>query len=579
MFKSKTLSLITLLLFANTQLSNELFARTQTQKAILPRPISYARGVVVSRSQIASEIGARVMQEGGNAFDAAIATGYALSVINPKDSGIGGGGFALVYEAKTKKLSVIDFRETAPVRINQSSYQFLKGPKAAAVPGTVAGYEYIREHFGKLDRNALIEPSIELAEDGFEVTKYYRNAIEDKKAEFSLTSREVFLPKGKVPQVGDKIRQPALAKTLRLIADRGAQEFYEGTIAKQIAKSMAQQGGLIQLIDLKGYEVEKREALCGTYRELYRICSAPPPSAGGLVLVEALNILENFNLPKYDYNSPQRLHYVIEAMKFAFADRATQVGDPAFNPIMIKPLLTKELGRERALRIQKAGKAIPSDQILTTESLEEEVSQEKPETTHFTASDREGNVITITVSLNGRFGSGYIEPGTGILLNNTLDDFSRGEGKKNQYGLVAGKLNLPYPRKRPLSSITPTVVFETEDDQPILALGAPGGPTISNAVLNVLLAFLDHRMTLNDSIEAGRVHHQWMPDYVFGERNLLTPEVKSELRERYGYKTPPEDLELWRRFYWTVEAIAFDPKTGSVEGVSDARAEQGLAYD
>ncbi|MEI7474013.1 MAG: gamma-glutamyltransferase [bacterium] len=531
----------------------------------------FSQGVVVSKNEIASKVGADILAKGGNAIDAAIGTGYTIGVVEPQGSGIGGGGFALIYLAKTKKLIAVDFRERAPQNINKYPYEFRIGPKAAGIPGTVAGLEYLRKKYGKLDRKQDIEPVIKVARQGFPVNKTLNYAItvqQENIRKFEST-KKIYLPNDKVPQIGDVIKQIDLANSLEKIEKGGTQEFYEGGLAKTITDEAQKVGGFLTLNDLKNYKVHEVQPICSTYRGK-KICSFPPPSSGGVCIIEALNILENFNMPSYQYTSPERIHYVIEALKFSFADRATKLGDPRFNKdLNINELTSKDYAKKIAERIKTSEKAIPSSKVYET--------AEKPQTTHFTVADKDGNIVAMTMSLNGHLGSKFVVPDTGILLNNTLDDFSLPDSKPNQFGLIGNDKNFPAPDKTPLSSMSPTIVFD--NDKPVLALGSPGGPTIISAVFNTLLAYIDNQMTVEQAVAAGRVHHQWMPDEVYAEKSLIDEKTQKTLEDKYNYNFPKDNKSVWSRFYWNIQAIELNQNKQSLKGVSDPRTEQGVVYE
>lgn len=529
----------------------------------------FSNGVVVSKNEIASKVGVEILNKGGNAIDAAIGTGYTLGVVEPQGSGIGGGGFALIYIAKTKKLVAVDFRERAPKNINNYPFEFRVGPKAAGIPGIVAGFEYLRENYGKLDRKNDIDPVIKVAKEGFPVNGTLNYAIGRQQPyirEFEST-KSIYLPNDEVPDVGYVLKQTDLAKSLEKIKKGGVKEFYEGSLAQKITSEAQKYGGLLTLEDFKNYKVYEVKPVCSTYRGKV-ICSFPPPSSGGACIIEGLNILENFDLPSMSYQSPERIHYVIEALKFSFADRAYKLGDPRFNKLNMVELTSKEYAKNIAERIKKSEKAIPSEYVFET--------AEKPETTHFTVVDKEGNIVAMTLSLNGHLGSKFVVPDTGILLNNTLDDFSLPNSKPNQFGLVGNSKNFPEAYKTPLSSMSPTIVFE--NGKPILALGSPGGPTIISAVFNTLLAYIDQKMPLEEAVAAGRVHHQWKPDHVYSEKNLINCEMKKILHEKYGYVFPPDSIAVWPRFYWNIQAIELNNSEHKLKGVSDPRTEQGVLY-
>jgi gamma-glutamyltranspeptidase/glutathione hydrolase len=533
----------------------------------------FKKGIVVSKNPEASKVGAYILSKGGNAVDAAVATGYAIGAIEPSGSGLGGGGFALIYMADTKEIKSIDFRVRAPQNINKGKEKidFRNGPTASGTPGELAGYEYLRQKYGNLSRKEILEPVIALAKKGAPVTKKLHNGILDRRQyiEKYNSNSEIFLPSGKVPEVGYILKRPELAKTLELISQKGAEEFYRGNLAKKIASDIQKAGGILTIKDLNNYKVYEVKPVCGTYRGEKKICSFPPPSSGGVAIIEALNILENFDMPKYDYKSPERLHYLIESLKFSFRDRALSLGDPRFNKINTEKITSKEYAKSIADLIKNTQKAVSSDKI--------NLGNEKFETTHFTVVDKWGNIAALTVSLNGSFGSAFEIPKTGIIMNNTLDDFSQEDFRPNQFGLIGNNLNSPEPYKTPLSSMSPTIVFD-KNNQPVLALGSPGGPTIISGVLNTLLAFLDQKMPLKDAVSAGRVHHQWMPDVVYSEKSLIDEKTQKILEKQYGYKFPQDNNNLWSKAYWYVQAVQLDSAQKTLTGASDPRSEQGMCF-
>ena len=316
----------------------------------------FEKGVVVSKNKIASQIGAQILSAGGNAFDAAVATGYAIGVVEPNGSGIGGGGFALVYISETKELKAIDFRERAPQDINKYPYMFITGPKAGGIPGTIAGFEYLRTKYGFLDRKKLIEPSIKLAQEGFKIDNNLYKAIKarHKVLKRFKSSSKIFLLKGKVPQVGQIIRNKELANTLKIVSNKGANEFYKGELAKIFSSELQKNGGIIKFSDLKSYKVYEVSPICGTYRKKYNVCSFPPPSSGGVCLIEALNIIENFDISSLEFKSPQRIHYLIQSLKYSFADRALKLGDPRFSKIPVQELVSKSYAKKIAKKIKSS---------------------------------------------------------------------------------------------------------------------------------------------------------------------------------------------------------------------------------
>jgi len=446
---------------------------------------------------------------------------------------------------------------------------------ASGIPGTVRGFEYLRQKYGKLPRAQDMQFAINLAAEGFPINKTLHENIQKRQETLQLyeDSRKVFLPEGKVPPIGYILKQADLANTLKALSIGGAPEFYNGQTALKLTRAIQKSGGIIEPADLKSYSVYLWKPICGSYRKNYKVCSFPPPSSGGVCIIEALNILESFNLQNYNYKDPERLHLLAEALRFAFADRATNLGDPRFNVLPVAELTSPKYAKTIAERIKSTQKAIPSEQV---QAFSREAA-EKPETTNFTVTDKEGNIVVITVSLNGGLGSGFVAPGTGILMNNTLDDFSLPKAA-NQYGLVGNDLNSPQPFKTPLSSMSPTIVFNSQN-QPILALGSPGGPTIISAVLNTLLAYLDQKMTVSEAVAAGRLHHQWMPDHLYFERSLIDEETQKILAEKYGYIFPSESNSVWAKFYWSVQAVELNWPKRKLTGASDPRVEQGLLYE
>jgi gamma-glutamyltranspeptidase/glutathione hydrolase len=560
-------SLAFVLLISLNYISELLFAKDTYQSK------RFDRGVVVSQSKLASEIGAEILRKGGNAIDAAVATGYAIGVVQPNGSGIGGGGFALIYIAKTNEIKAIDFRERAPKAINNFPYEFQNGPKAGGIPGEVLGFEFLRIKYGKLNRKVLIEPSIQLAENGFPINEALANRIKDKQSVLNQfeSSKKIFIPSSNYLETGNNLKQIDLAQTLRIIQEGGADEFYKGKLADQIAEGIKANDGIINKSDLANYRIYELKPICGTYRKEYKVCSFPPPSSGGICILEALNILENTNLPALKYNSPERLNYLANSLKASFEDRANKLGDPRFNSLPISQLTSKSYAK----KIFDSKVAIKDIKVGTLENNKN--LNEKPETTHWTVVDKHGNIATITASLNGALGSGFVIPQTGILLNNTLDDFSLPQAA-NQYGLIGNKLNEPAPGKTPLSSMSPTIVLE-KDNQPILALGSPGGPTIISAVLNVLLGYLDQKFSLEQAVSEGRLHHQWKPDYISAEDTLINTELKQVLQTDYKQKFPEKNKSVWNQFYWAVEAVELNLLKKELIGASDPRQENGLVYE
>ena len=577
---------------------------------------NFSKGVVVSKNPIASQIGVRVLEEGGNAIDAAIATGYALGVVEPNGSGVGGGGFALLYLSDSDEVKAIDFRERAPLKIKSLTRKdFLSGPKSSGIPGVVKGFEYLRENYGTKNRVALLEPVIELARKGFPVNKSLQKGIAKKTDILRKypASQEIYLNNlaQRAPVTGELLRQTDLAKTLEKIKSAGSESFYSGELADLLVEGIQAYGGIIDHEDLAAYQVKEREPICTLYHENYQVCSFPPPSSGAVSLIEALNILENFRLDILEPDSLSRNYYLTESLKFAFADRLRNLGDPDFNELNFSHLLSKSYARALALeierqrrkqlfskkrKIKKSRKSRRNNSQIKSSLRFSPVKNdlnsvflENRETTHYTVVDKKGNIAAVTLSLNGALGSAFVVPGTGILLNNTLNDFSFPKNSRKSsknpaasefnFGLAESSLNYPEPLKTPLSSMSPTIIFNQEEKRPILALGAPGGPTIISAVLNVLVNYIDHKMSLERAVSTKRLHHQWRPDHLYYEEGLFSSKVKELLRTKHNYFFPQEKDKIWKDFYWSVQAVELDWPARKLKGVSDPRAEQGLFYE
>lgn len=486
----------------------------------VPEPVKAKSGMVVSSSEVASRVGVEIMKKGGNAVDAAVATGLALAVTHPAAGNIGGGGFMLVRMVDGKSVA-IDFRETAPAAAFREMYldrngnvvprASLVGHLAVGVPGTVAGFALAQEKFGKLKWADVVEPARRLAADGIAVSEHLsRSLATTTNLKVFPETKRVYLNSGKYWERGQAFIQPDLAETLKRLRDEGPREFYEGQTAKLIVDEMQSFGGLIALDDLKGYKAVVREPLHGTYRG-YEIVTMPPPSSGGIALIEMLNILERYDLARMDAGA--RAHLEIEAMRRAFADRAEFLGDPDFVKVPGRGLTSKKYAAEIA-------KSIDAEKAGTSEKVGHgaPAAYESSETTHYTVVDSSGNVASTTYTLNGGFGSGVTVHGAGFLLNNEMDDFTSKPGVPNLFGLIQGEANAIGPKKRPLSSMTPTIVLK--DGKPWMVIGSPGGPTIINTVLEVILNAVDDGMNIRQAIEAPRMHHQWLPDLVNYEKGV-----------------------------------------------------------
>ncbi|MGQ9897933.1 MAG: gamma-glutamyltransferase [Acidobacteriota bacterium] len=545
----------------------------QTMGQVARQPVRAKRAMVASSSAIASQVGVKILREGGNAVDAAVAVGLALAVTFPVAGNIGGGGFMLIRMADGRT-TAIDYRETAPAQARPDMYldadgnpipgKSTLGYAAVGVPSTVAGFDLALRKYGRLKWSQVVAPARRLAQQGFPVSSAFSRGLRlaDRLSKFP-DSRRIFHRDGDYYTEGEIFRQPELAATLARLEKQGPREFYEGETARRIAAAMVANGGLITLDDLKRYRPVEREPLRGTYRG-YEIITFPPPSSGGLVLLNVLNQLEGDDLASLGAGSSESAHLLIESMRRAFADRAALMGDADFVTVPVAELISKEYARARRATID-CQRATPSCEVRP--GLAVPVS-EANETTHFTVVDAEGNIVTNTYTLNGPYGSGVTVPGTGILLNNEMDDFAAKPGQPNAYGLVQGEANRIAPGKRPLSSMTPTIVLK--DGQPWFAVGSPGGPTIISTVLQVIINIIDHKMNLQQAVDAPRLHHQWLPDMVMWEPYGLTVDVRRAL-EAKGHQ-----LDSVPRYNGDVEAVMID-ESGVRLGACDPRNPDALA--
>lgn len=549
---------------------NRLPANAQTaQEAVAVRA---PRGMVSSAEGVASQVGADILAKGGNAVDAAVAVGLALAVTYPAAGNLGGGGFMLLRMNDGRTVA-IDYREVAPALAARDLYldksgnlipkASLVGHRAVGVPGTVAGFALALERYGTMKWADVVEPARRLAAEGFPVSRHLARSLRGEVVLQQFPeSKRIFLKEGTFYAAGEKLRQPELAETLHRLKEGGPREFYEGRTAELIAEEMQANGGLVTREDLKGYRAVVREPLRGTYRGC-DILTMPPPSSGGIALLEMLNILEGYDLAAMRPASAEWDHLLIEVMRRAFADRAEFPGDPGFVKVPVAGLTSKRYAVELAKTIDLA-KATSSAQI----GHGHPAGYESPQTTHYSVVDGQGNAVSNTYTLNTGFGSGVTVKGAGFLLNNEMDDFASKPGSPNGFGLIQGEANAVGPRKRPLSSMTPTIVLK--DGKLFLVVGSPGGPTIINTVLQVILNVIDHKMQLPQAVAASRLHHQWMPDTISYEPKGLSTDVMEALKARghaFGKAVSLGD----------VQAIAIDPKTGARLGVSDPRSPDGKA--
>ena len=489
------------------------------------------QGMVSSQESYATRAGLEVLKEGGNAVDAAVTVGFTLAVTLPRAGNLGGGGFMLVYMAEKDEVVAIDYREKAPLAATRDMFLDENGEVdreksmhsifSAGVPGTVAGLTLALEKYGTIPLKRAIRPALELANQGFPVSQELRSSLLQVKErmEGSEAAVSVYFKEGAEPySVGDILTQKDLAQSLNEISENGVHGFYSGAIAKKIDKFMKARGGLITKEDLSSYEPVIRTPVKGTYRG-YEIYSMPPPSSGGVHLIQILNILELFPISQMGHNTAAAIHMMVEAKKLAYADRSKHMGDPDFAPVNTSRLISKDFASELKLKINSE-KATPSSEILPGVIP----ASEGNNTTHFSVIDKFGNAVSNTYTLNFSYGSKIMVPGTGILLNNEMDDFSSKPGVPNAYGLTGGKLNSIEPAKRMLSSMTPTIVMK--EGEPFLVTGSPGGSRIITTVLQIILNVIDFNLNIAEATNAVRVHHQWLPDVLYVEDGLNGDTVK-----------------------------------------------------
>ncbi|WEX90272.1 gamma-glutamyltransferase [Sinorhizobium garamanticum] len=522
-------------------------ASPSTAQAASPEPVKAEHGMVVTAQHLASDIGVEVLKKGGNAIDAAVAVGYALAVTYPTAGNIGGGGF-MTIRFKDGKTTFLDFRERAPLAATKSMYlddkgNLVKGLStngylAVGVPGPVMGFEYARSRYGTRPLKDLIAPAIKLAKEGFVLEQ---GDIESFDGETERLAKDpaaaaIFLkPDGKPFAVGEKLVQADLAASLSSIAEKGPDAFYKGAIADAIVKASAEKGGILAKKDFEQYAVRELEPVKCNYRG-YDIVSSPPPSSGGVIICEILNVLEGYPLSYLGYGSAETVHAMIEAMRHAYVDRNTALGDPDFVENPVSKLTDKAYAKEIRAKIEpfRAG---------VSQALMPAGFTESKETTHYSIIDDEGNAVAVTYTLNGSFGAGVVAPGTGILLNNEMDDFTAKPGAPNLYGLVQGEANAIAPGKTPLSSMSPTIV--SKDGKPFMVIGSPGGARIITITLEAIINVIDHGMNIQEAVDAPRLHHQWLPDKVFMEPYALSPDTRKLLAAMGHDVEIDESWKIW----------------------------------
>jgi gamma-glutamyltranspeptidase/glutathione hydrolase len=548
------------------------------------QPVRTTHAMVVTIHHLATDAGVEILKEGGNAVDAAVAVGFALAVVYPYAGNLGGGGFMLVHLAghgnDGGKSTFIDYRERAPQAATENMYLDGKGNvipglsitgyKAIGVPGSVAGMVYAEEKYGALTLTKVMAPAIRLASEGYVLGDEEAQMLHDKALTEFPESKRIFQRDGNFYQPGDTFKQPELAATLRTIASDPA-DFYHGEIAKKLAADIQKGGGLITTEDLARYSVKEREPLTGTYHG-YTIVSAPPPSSGGIALIESLNILDGYDLSRWKDRTPEEMHLVVEAYRRAYMDRTDYLGDPDYVKIPVDELIDKKYAAAWRKSIV-ADQATPSKDLkrpagfLPPPPTMADVRHESMQTTHYSILDADGNAVSVTTTLNNSFGSGATAEGLGFILNDEMDDFASKQGVPNMFGLIQGPANAIAPGKRPLSSMTPTIILK--DGKVAFVLGSPGGPRIITTVANVFLSAADEGLNIQQAVDAPRFHHQYLPDILFMEPGFSDSTVE-------GLRAMGYQLKIGG--HWSdAECIEVDPKTGELEGGHDSRHHFGKA--
>ncbi|MCF6100270.1 gamma-glutamyltransferase [Mesorhizobium muleiense] len=558
------------------------FAPLAAALAASPQPAKGEHGMVVTAQHLASEVGVEVLKKGGNAVDAAVAVGYALAVVYPNAGNIGGGGF-MTIRFKDGRSTFLDFRERAPLASTKTMYldkdgkpvkgASLDGYLAVGVPGSVAGFETAREKYGTLTRQDLMAPAIRYAKDGFVLEQGDVASLEGGAARLAKdpAAAAIFLkPDGKPYAVGERLVQADLAASLSAISERGRDAFYKGPIADGIVKASAQKGGILAKADFETYAVRELEPVTCNYRG-YEITSSPPPSSGGVIICEILNVLEFYPLSYLGAGSAETIKVMVEAMRHAYVDRNSALGDPDFVDNPVEKLLDKNYAKEIREKIDPFRAGVSQD-------LMPKGFGESQETTHYSIVDNDGNAVAVTYTLNGSFGAAVVADGTGILLNNEMDDFTQKPGVPNLYGLVQGEANAIAPRKTPLSSMSPTIV--AKDGKPFMVIGSPGGSRIITITLAAIVNVVDHGMNIQEAIDAPRIHHQWLPDTVYVEPFGLSPDTE-KLLAGMGYRLDVTDATWGQAAGILVggKSLAEIEKGGGARynGAIDSRAASGEA--
>ncbi len=536
-------------------------------------PVWARDGMVATQEERATRIGVDILRQGGNAVDAAVAVGFALAVTLPRAGNLGGGGFMIIHDAESDETVALDYRERAPGTAERDMYLDSKGEPdptlsrfhglAVGVPGTVAGLLTALEEYGSMPRAKVMAPAIELAEEGLVVSVDMADSLKGLEArlrQWPSTEQVFYKADGGYYEPGDVLVQADLARSLRLIAEQGRSAFYEGDIGRRIAAAVSGAGGIMTKADLAAYAPKKRDVVRGTYRG-YEIAAMPPPSSGGVHIVQILNILEGYPIGFLSHNSAQTIHLMAEAMKLAYADRSEYLGDSDFVDVPVKGLTSKAYAETLRRKIDRH-RATPSERI----KLNDPLPYESSETTHFSIVDKDGNAVANTYTINFSYGTGLVAAGTGILLNNEMDDFSAKPGVPNAYGLIGGEANAVAPGKRPLSSMSPTLVFK--EGEPFLVTGSPGGSRIITTTLQVIMNVVDHGMNIAEATYATRVHHQWLPDELRVEEGV-SPDTRALLAAK-GHAV------AIRSAMGSTQSIVVDPETGYRLGASDPRSAGAL---
>jgi len=553
------------------------------QDNLILAPVAAKHGMVSTQEAIATRVGVEILKRGGNAVDAAVAVGFAMAVTYPQAGNLGGGGFMMIYLADQKKTLALDYREMAPAKSHRNMFLDKEGNVdnikarfshlSSGVPGTVAGMVHALENYGTMSLKEVIAPAVKLAEQGFVVSTHLHNSLKNSKGRLSkiASTRKIFYPKqNKAPLIGDILVQKDMAWTLKQISNEGRKAFYQGKVAEKISADSLKNGGIITMEDMANYKVLERTPVTGDYRG-YQVISMPPPSSGGLHLIQMLNILEGWDLKNHGHQSSKSINLIAESMKRAYSDRSVHLGDPDFYDVPVETLTSKQYARDLHNQISKRN-FVPSSEINPGKLP----IYESDETTHYSVVDKDGNAVANTYTLNASYGNARVAEGTGMIMNNEMDDFSSKPGSPNMFGLLGGEANAIVAGKRPLSSMTPTLVLK--DDQLFMVTGSPGGSRIITAVLQTILNVIDYDMDIAAATSAPRFHHQWYPDVLLMEKGFNL-DVLNQLRKT-GYSVEAPELHgnsytpTGRQIGMLQSIVKRDDK---LYGVADDRRQGSLA--